>query len=58
LVTKARWHDRTAIVLYPSGDPAPSQADIHMIKAIVEIATRLAFPCTITSSWGRTGMRV
>ena len=25
----------------PSGDPAPSQADIHMTKAIVQIATLL-----------------
>jgi len=25
----------------PSGDPAPSQADIHMTKAIVQIATPL-----------------
>jgi DNA repair protein RadC len=26
---------------HPSGDPAPSQADIHMTKAIVQIATPL-----------------
>jgi DNA repair protein RadC len=26
---------------HPSGDPTPSQADIHMTKAIVQIATRL-----------------
>ncbi|MEH2613169.1 DNA repair protein RadC [Bradyrhizobium sp. AZCC 1693] len=26
---------------HPSGDPTPSQADIHMTKAIVQIATPL-----------------
>jgi DNA repair protein RadC len=26
---------------HPSGDPTPSQADIHMTKAIVDIATPL-----------------
>jgi len=27
---------------HPSGDPTPSQADIHIIKAIVQIATPLS----------------
>jgi DNA repair protein RadC len=40
---------------HPSGDPTPSQADIHMTKAIVQIATLLGMPCTITSSSARTG---
>ncbi|WP_349643811.1 JAB domain-containing protein [Bradyrhizobium sp. LMTR 3] len=26
---------------HPSGDPTPSQADIHMTKAIIQIATPL-----------------
>jgi len=26
---------------HPSGDPTPSQADIHMTRAIVQIATPL-----------------
>jgi hypothetical protein len=26
---------------HPSGDPTPSQADIHMTKAIIDIATPL-----------------
>jgi DNA repair protein RadC len=41
----------------PSGDPTPSQADIAMTKAIVDIAAPSGLPCT-TSSSARTGMRV
>jgi proteasome lid subunit RPN8/RPN11 len=42
---------------HQSGDPTPSQADIQMTKAIVDIAARSASPCTTTSWSARTGIR-
>jgi len=32
---------RRLIHNHPSGDPTPSQADVHMTKAIIDIATPL-----------------
>jgi len=43
---------------HPSGDPTPSQADIQMTKAIIDIAAPLEYRCPITSSSARTAMRV
>ena len=40
-----------------SGDPTPSQADIQMTKAIIDIAKPSASPCTTTSSSAEAGMR-
>src|SRR5450432_1181767 len=42
---------------HPSGDPTPSQADIQMTKAIIDIAAPLGYPCTITSLSARTVMQ-
>jgi DNA repair protein RadC len=60
VIKRALELSATAIILvhnHPSGDPTPSQADIHMTKAIIDIAApRSAFPCTTTSSSARTGM--
>jgi DNA repair protein RadC len=33
--------DRSLLHNHPSGDPTPSQADIHMTKSIIDIATPL-----------------
>ena len=44
VIKRALELSATAILLvhnHPSGDPSPSQADIHMTKAIVDIATPL-----------------
>jgi DNA repair protein RadC len=44
VIKRALEHSATAILLvhnHPSGDPTPSQADIHMTKAIVDIANPL-----------------
>jgi DNA repair protein RadC len=44
VIKRALELSATAIILvhnHPSGDPTPSQADIHMTKAIVQIATPL-----------------
>ena len=44
MINRAPELSATALVLvhnHPSGDPTPSQADIHMTKAIVQIATPL-----------------
>jgi DNA repair protein RadC len=44
VIKRALEHSATAIILvhnHPSGDPTPSQADIQMTKAIVDIATPL-----------------
>jgi len=42
---------------HPRGDLTPSQADIQMTKAIVDIATPLGISVHDTSSSARTGMR-
>jgi DNA repair protein RadC len=44
VIKRALELSATALILvhnHPSGDPTPSQADIHMTKAIVQIATPL-----------------
>ena len=44
VIKRALEQSATAIILvhnHPSGDPTPSQADIQMTKAIVDIATPL-----------------
>jgi DNA repair protein RadC len=44
VIKRALELSATAIILvhnHPSGDPTPSQADIHMTKAIIDIATPL-----------------
>lgn len=44
VIKRALELSATALILvhnHPSGDPTPSQADIHMTKAIVDIATPL-----------------
>jgi DNA repair protein RadC len=41
---------------HPSGDPTPSQADIQMTKAIVDIAAPWGYRFTTTSSSARMGM--
>jgi RadC-like JAB domain-containing protein len=38
---------------HPSGDRSPSQADIQMTKAIVEIANRSGSPCTPAGIFSR-----
>ncbi len=40
---------------HPSGDPTPSQADIHMTKAIVDIATPLGISVHDHIIVGRSG---
>ena len=40
---------------HPSGDPTPSQADIHMTKAIVQIATPLGISVHDHSIVGKNG---
>jgi hypothetical protein len=42
---------------HPSGDPSPSQADVQMTRAIVDIAGRSEYWCMTTSSSARTEMR-
>jgi DNA repair protein RadC len=39
----------------PSGDPTPSQADIHMTKAIVQIATPLGIAVSDHIIVGKNG---
>ena len=61
VVKRALELSATAIILvhnHPSGDPTPSRADIQMTKSIIDVGSRSAFPCMITSSSARTGMRV
>ena len=44
MIKRALELSATALILvhnHPSGDPTPSQADIQMTKAIVQIATPL-----------------
>ncbi len=44
VIKRALELSATAVILvhnHPSGDPTPSQADIHMTKAIIDIATPL-----------------
>ena len=45
----------TAAVIFchnhPSGDPAPSRADIELTAACARSAISSASPCSITSSW-------
>ena len=44
VVKRALEHSATAIILvhnHPSGDPAPSRADIQMTQSIIEIAKPL-----------------
>ena len=56
VVKRALELKATAIILvhnHPSGDPTPSRADIQMTQAIVDVASRSASPCTITSSSAR-----
>ena len=61
VIKRALELSATAIILvhnHPSGDPSPSQADIQMTKAIIDIAkTRSGLPCMTTSSSARTAMR-
>ncbi|MEH2521151.1 DNA repair protein RadC [Bradyrhizobium sp. AZCC 1610] len=40
---------------HPSGDPTPSQADIHMTKAIVQIAASLGISVHDHIIVGRNG---
>ena len=48
--------DRRSIVHnHPSGDPTPSQADIQMTKAIIEIATPLGISVHDHIIVGRNG---
>ena len=45
---------------HPSGDPTPSRADIHMTKAIVQIATPLGISVhhhIIVGKNGHAGLR-
>ena len=40
---------------HPSGDPTPSQADIHMTRAVVQIATPLGISVHDHIIVGRNG---
>jgi DNA repair protein RadC len=61
VVKRALELSATAVILvhnHPSGDPAPSDADIQMTQTIIDIARPLGIACTITSSSARTVMQV
>jgi DNA repair protein RadC len=55
-------HSRSAILIHnhPSGDPSPSQADIQMTKAIIDIAKPLGIAVhdhIIVSKSGHASLR-
>jgi DNA repair protein RadC len=63
VIKRALELSATAILLvhnHPSGDPTPSQADIHMTKAIIDIATPLGISVhdhIIVGKNGHTSMK-
>jgi DNA repair protein RadC len=58
VIKRALELSATALILvhnHPSGDPTPSQADIQMTKAIIEIATPLGISVHDHIIVGRNG---
>ena len=58
MIKRALELSATALILvhnHPSGDPTPSQADIQMTKAIIEIATPLGISVHDHIIVGRNG---
>jgi DNA repair protein RadC len=63
VIKRALELSATALILvhnHPSGDPTPSQADIHMTKAIIDIAKPLGISVhdhIIVGKNGHTSMK-
>ena len=60
VVKRALELSASALILvhnHPSGDPAPSAADIRMTREIIEVAKPLGIAVTTTSSWAARGMQ-